>query len=119
PKELEIKTTYTPSDCSVKAQKGDPIKVHYTGTLFSNGDQFDSSHGRGQPFPLTLGVGQVIKGWDEGLVGMCVGEKRTLTIPPDMAYGQRGFGSVIPPNSALVFDVELVGLTSKPAHQEL
>jgi len=119
PKELDIKTTYTPSDCTVKAQKGDPIKVHYTGTLFSKGNKFDSSHDRGQPLPLTLGVGQVIKGWDEGLVGMCVGEKRTLTIPPDMAYGQRGFGSVIPPNSALVFNVELVGLTSKSAHEEL
>jgi len=119
PKELEIKTTYTPSDCTVKAQKGDPIKVHYTGTLLSNGNKFDSSHDRGQPLPLTLGVGQVIKGWDEGLIGMCVGEKRILTIPSDMAYGSRGFGSVIPPNSALVFDVELVGLTSKPTHEEL
>ncbi|KAF8502159.1 hypothetical protein F5888DRAFT_1669662 [Russula emetica] len=119
PKELEIKTTYTPSDCTVKAQKGDPIKVHYTGTLFSNGKGFDSSHDRGQPLPLTLGVGQVIRGWDEGLIGMCVGEKRTLTIPSDMAYGPRGFGTVIPPNSALVFDVELVGLTSKTAHEEL
>ncbi|KAH9994051.1 hypothetical protein BJV77DRAFT_961681 [Russula vinacea] len=119
PKELEIKTTHTPSDCTVKAQKGDPIQVHYTGKLFSNGNKFDSSHDRGQPLPLTLGIGQVIKGWDEGLVGMCVGEKRTLTIPSDMAYGQRGFGTVIPANSALVFDVELVGLTSKSKHQEL
>jgi len=119
PKELEIKTTYAPSDCIVKAQRGDPIKVHYTGKLFSNGNKFDSSHDRGQPLPLTLGVGQVIKGWDEGLVGMCVGEKRTLTIPSDMAYGQRGFGSVIPANSALVFDVELISLTSKSTHQEL
>jgi len=68
---------------------------------------------------LTLGVGQVIKGWDEGIVGMCVGEKRTLTIPSQMAYGERGFGSVIPANSALIFDVELVGLTSKTTHQEL
>ncbi|KAH9034846.1 hypothetical protein EDB85DRAFT_1945726 [Lactarius pseudohatsudake] len=119
PTELDIKKTFEPSDCSVKAKKGDAIKVHYTGTLFSNGNKFDSSHDRSQPLPLTLGVGQVIKGWDEGLVGMCVGEKRTLTIPPHMAYGERGFGNVIPANSALVFDVELVGLTSKPSHQEL
>jgi len=119
PKELEIKTTYTPSDCTVKAQKGDPIKVHYTGKIFSDGKKFDSSHDRGEPLPLTLGVGQVIKGWDQGLVGMCVGEKRTLTIPSDLAYGQRGFGSVIPANSALVFDVELVDLTSKSPHHEL
>ncbi|KAI9509416.1 hypothetical protein F5148DRAFT_760363 [Russula earlei] len=120
PKELDIRTTYAPSDCATKAKKGDAIKVHYTGKLFSNGVKFDSSHDRGQPLPLTLGVGQVIRGWDEGLVGMCVGEKRTLTIPSDMAYGQRGFGSVIPANSALVFDVELVGLTSKSStHEEL
>jgi len=119
PKELEIKTTYTPSDCSVKAHKGDAIKVHYTGKLFSNGNKFDSSVDRGNPLPLTLGVGQVIKGWDEGLIGMCVGEKRTLTIPSDMAYGERGFGSVIPANSVLVFDVELVDLTSKSTHEEL
>jgi len=119
PKELEIETTHTPSDCTAKAQKGDAIKVHYTGKLFSNGNKFDSSHDRGQPLPLTLGVGQVIKGWDEGLVGMCVGEKRTLTIPSDKAYGTRGFRSVIPANSALVFDVELVGLTSKSTHEEL
>jgi len=119
PKELDIKSTFEPSDCNVKAQKGDAIKVHYTGKLFSNGNKFDSSHDRGQPLPLTLGVGQVIKGWDEGLVGMCVGEKRTLTIPSHLAYGERARGSAIPANSALVFDVELVGLTSKTTHEEL
>ncbi|KAI0066122.1 hypothetical protein BV25DRAFT_1821008 [Artomyces pyxidatus] len=120
PTVLKIETTHLPDSCTTKAQKGDAIKVHYTGKLFSNGNKFDSSVDRGQPLPLTLGVGQVIKGWDEGLVGMCVNEKRTLTIPPDMAYGSRGFGSVIPANSALVFDVELVALDSKqPTHQEL
>ncbi|KAI0266749.1 hypothetical protein BC834DRAFT_111375 [Gloeopeniophorella convolvens] len=119
PEKLEIKTTHEPANCKVKAQKGDPIKVHYTGTLFANGNKFDSSLDRGQPLPFTLGAGQVIDGWEKGLVGMCVGEKRTLTIPADMAYGPRGFGSVIPANSALVFDVELVGLDSKSAHEEL
>ncbi|EIM82776.1 uncharacterized protein STEHIDRAFT_124123 [Stereum hirsutum FP-91666 SS1] len=120
PTELQIDTTYLPDECPVKAAKGDSIKVHYTGTLFSNGNKFDSSRDRGSPLPLTLGVGQVIKGWDEGLVGMCLNEKRILTIPSDKAYGSRGFGSVIPANSALVFDVELVGLDSKAApHQEL
>ncbi|OCH92467.1 hypothetical protein OBBRIDRAFT_791213 [Obba rivulosa] len=119
PTQLEIETTYTPSDCSVKAQTGDRIKVHYTGKLFSNGNKFDSSHDRGQPLPLTLGVGQVIKGWDQGLQGMCVGEKRTLTIPADLAYGSRGFGAVIPPNSALVFDCELVDLDPKGPREEL
>nr|GAT60916.1 predicted protein [Mycena chlorophos] len=74
---------------------------------------------RGSPLPLTLGVGQVIKGWDEGLVGMCVGEKRTLTIPSDMAYGSRGFGNVIPAHSALVFTTELISLDSKVKHEEL
>ncbi|KAI0313924.1 hypothetical protein OF83DRAFT_1139261 [Amylostereum chailletii] len=119
PKQLHIDTTYTPEDCSVKAQKGDQIKVHYTGTLFSNGNKFDSSYDRGTPLPLKLGVGQVIRGWDEGLVGMCTGEKRTLTIPSDMAYGSRGFGSVIPANSALVFDVELMNLDAKQPREEL
>ncbi|KAJ7510083.1 hypothetical protein B0H11DRAFT_1957538 [Mycena galericulata] len=119
PTKLEIDTTYLPEDCPAKAQKGDSIKVHYTGTLFSTGDKFDSSLDRGSPLPLTLGVGQVIKGWDEGLVGMCLHEKRTLTIPSDMAYGSRGFGSVIPANSALVFTVELVGLESKVSREEL
>ncbi|KAI0339840.1 hypothetical protein BDW22DRAFT_1360859 [Trametopsis cervina] len=119
PSELKIDTTYKPADCSVTAKTGDSIKVHYTGKLFSNGNKFDSSLDRGQPLPLTLGVGQVIKGWDQGLQGMCLNEKRTLTIPPDLAYGPRGFGNVIPANSALVFDVELVGLDSKASHKEL
>ncbi|KAF8149415.1 hypothetical protein B0H34DRAFT_777479 [Crassisporium funariophilum] len=118
PVELQIETTFLPEACPNKAQKGDKIKVHYTGTLFSNGNKFDSSLDRGQPLPLTLGVGQVIKGWDEGLKGMCLNEKRTLTIPSAMAYGPRGFGSVIPANSALVFTVELVGL-DPIAHEEL
>ncbi|KAL0572695.1 Peptidyl-prolyl cis-trans isomerase fpr2 [Marasmius crinis-equi] len=113
PKELVIETTFKPEDCKVKAQKGDKIQVHYTGTLFANGNKFDSSLDRGQPLPLTLGVGQVIKGWDQGLLGMCEGEKRTLTIPSDMAYGARGFGQLIPANSALVFTTELVKLDSK------
>ncbi|KAK7053153.1 Peptidyl-prolyl cis-trans isomerase fpr2 [Paramarasmius palmivorus] len=110
PTELVIDTTYKPEKCTTVAKKGDSIKVHYTGTLFTNGNKFDSSLDRGDPLPLKLGVGQVIKGWDEGLQGMCVGEKRKLTIPANMAYGSRGFGSVIPPNSALVFETELVEL---------
>ncbi|GBE80647.1 hypothetical protein BKA93DRAFT_528807 [Sparassis latifolia] len=119
PQDLVIQTTYKPEDCSVQAQKGDALKVHYTGTLFSNGNKFDSSHDRKQPLAVTLGMGQVIRGWDEGLKGMCTNEKRTLTIPPNMAYGPRGFGNVIPPNSALVFDVELVSLDPKGPREEL
>ncbi|KAF9010800.1 hypothetical protein BDQ17DRAFT_1234413 [Cyathus striatus] len=119
PTELNVETTYLPDVCTEKAKTGDSIEVHYTGTLFSNGNKFDSSHDRGTPLPLTLGVGQVIPGWDKGLQGMCVNEKRTLTIPSNMAYGSRGFGSIIPPNSALVFDVELVSLDSKKSREEL
>jgi len=119
PTKLKIDVTHLPSECPAKARKGDSIQVHYTGTLLADGNKFDSSVDRGQPLPLTLGVGQVIKGWDEGLQGMCLHEKRILTIPSDMAYGSRGFGSVIPPNSALVFDVELVGLETKRSSDEL
>ncbi|PAV18598.1 fk506 binding 2 [Pyrrhoderma noxium] len=119
PTELEIETTFKPDDCSQQANAGDTIKVHYTGTRFSDGGEFDSSIGRGTPFQLRLGAGQVIKGWDEGLQGMCVNEKRTLTIPPHKAYGSRGFGNIIPPNSVLVFDVELVEIAKKAPKQEL
>ncbi|KAJ7594507.1 hypothetical protein C8J56DRAFT_885083 [Mycena floridula] len=117
PTELKIETTFLPDVCTTKAQNGDSIKVHYTGTLFTTGAKFDSSLERG-PLPLTLGRQQVIKGWEEGLQGMCVGEKRTLTIPPEKAYGSRGFGSVIPPNSVLVFTVELMNIDS-PNREEL
>ncbi|EIN11404.1 hypothetical protein PUNSTDRAFT_98498 [Punctularia strigosozonata HHB-11173 SS5] len=117
PEDLVIDKTYVPEDCPVKSANGDTIRVHYTGTLFSNGNKFDSSHDRNSPLPLRLGAGQVISGWEKGLQDMCLNEKRTLTIPAKMAYGPRGFGSVIPPNSALVFDVELVGLDK--GHTEL
>ncbi|KAH7888871.1 hypothetical protein F5I97DRAFT_1803127 [Phlebopus sp. FC_14] len=116
PTELQIETTFLPDDCKVKALTGDQIKVHYTGTLFDGSKKFDSSLDRGQPLPLKLGVGQVIKGWDEGLQGMCVNEKRTLTIPSTMAYGSRSAGGLIPPNAALVFTVELVEL--KPSKRD-
>jgi FKBP-type peptidyl-prolyl cis-trans isomerase len=89
------------------AQTGQHVKVDYTGWL-TNGKKFDSSVGTGQPYELMLGAGQVIKGWDEGIVGMKVGGKRQLRIPPDLAYGEKGFSTVIPPNSTLIFDVRLV-----------
>lgn len=90
-----------------EASKGKDITVHYTGWL-TDGTKFDSSLDRRQPLTITLGVGQVIRGWDEGFDGMKVGGKRKLTIPPEMAYGARGAGGVIPPNATLVFEVELL-----------
>jgi peptidylprolyl isomerase len=89
------------------AQTGQHVKVDYTGWL-TNGQKFDSSVGTGRPYDFMLGAGQVIKGWDEGVAGMKVGGKRQLRIPPDLAYGAKGYSSLIPPNSILIFDVRLV-----------
>ena len=93
-----------------EAAAGQTVVVHYRGTL-ENGKQFDASYDRVTPFSFPLGAGRVIKGWDEGVVGMKVGGKRKLVIPPDLAYGSRGAGGVIPPNATLTFEVELLDIT--------
>ena len=91
------------------ARFGSDVVVHYTGWL-TNGAKFDSSKDRRDPFDFRLGAGQVIRGWDQGVAGMKVGGKRKLTIPPEMAYGSRGAGGLIPPNATLVFEVELLAV---------
>ena len=96
-----------------EAVSGQHVSVHYTGWLYSNGvkgAKFDSSKDRGDAFKFYLGAGQVIKGWDEGVVGMRVGGTRVLVIPPELGYGTRGAGGVIPPNATLMFEVELLDI---------
>lgn len=102
-----IRVDFRPENCDRKSKNGDKLKMHYTGTL-PDGAKFDSSRDRGQPFSFTLGAGQVIQGWEKGLQGMCIGEKRTLRIPPEDGYGARGYPPIIPANSMLIFDVELI-----------
>ncbi|RLN90936.1 hypothetical protein BBJ28_00025378 [Nothophytophthora sp. Chile5] len=123
--QLRIGVKFRPEECTKKSQLGDTLSMHYTGTLRKDGSKFDSSLDRNQPFEFPLGAGRVIKasfscdgdgsvrGWDRGLVDMCIGEKRRLTIPSDLAYGNRGSPPKIPAKATLVFDVELLDIKRK------
>ena len=107
-------TILKPGTESVMPQVGSHVTVHYTGWLNDNGNpgkQFDSSISRGQPFKFRIGIGQVIRGWDEGVMNMQVGEKRRLYIPAALGYGARGAGAAIPPHANLIFDVELLDVS--------
>ncbi|XP_063623726.1 peptidyl-prolyl cis-trans isomerase FKBP2 [Cydia splendana] len=112
PKKLQIGVKKRPSECPIKSRKGDLLHMHYTGTL-DDGTEFDSSIPRGNPLTFTLGSGQVIKGWDQGLMGMCEGEQRKLVIPPELAYGEAGAPPKIPKSATLTFHVDLVKIERK------
>ncbi|KFA54999.1 hypothetical protein S40293_02382 [Stachybotrys chartarum IBT 40293] len=115
--ELKVDVTL-PVECERKTQKGDKVSMHYRGTLAKDGSKFDASYDRNQPFTFKLGAGQVIKGWDQGLLEMCIGEKRTLTIPPELGYGQRNMGP-IPAGSTLIFETELLAIDGVPKPEKI
>nr|GEZ00370.1 peptidyl-prolyl cis-trans isomerase FKBP15-1-like [Tanacetum cinerariifolium] len=115
--ELQIGVKFKPASCEIQAHKGDRIKVHYRGKL-TDGTVFDSSFERGDPIEFELGSGQVIKGWDQGILGMCVGEKRKLKIPAKLGYGEQGSPPTIPGGATLIFDTELVAVNGKGSGEE-
>uniref|UniRef100_A0A3Q3A9C0 peptidylprolyl isomerase n=2 Tax=Kryptolebias marmoratus TaxID=37003 RepID=A0A3Q3A9C0_KRYMA len=111
-KKLQIGIKKRVDNCPMKSRKGDVLNMHYTGKL-EDGTEFDSSISRDRPFTFTLGTGQVIKGWDQGLLGMCEGEKRKLVIPSELGYGDRGAPPKIPGGATLIFEVELLSIERK------
>ncbi|KAH6906564.1 hypothetical protein BKA70DRAFT_1105650 [Coprinopsis sp. MPI-PUGE-AT-0042] len=111
PTEVIVEVLRAAEPCRRKAEYGDTLSIHYTGRLFDSGSVFDSSYDRGLPFQMTLGRRQVINGLEVGLPGMCLGEKRKLTIPARDAYGKKGIGHLIPADSALIFEIELLYIT--------
>ena len=122
---LQVTKDFVPDECNVKTKPGNQLSMHYTGTIAQTsatgepGKKFDSSLDHGSPFDFVLGQGQVIKGWDQGLVGMCVGEKRTLIIPPELGYGDHGAGSDIPGGATLHFTVECLSISEAPKEPNL
>lgn len=116
--ELKVETVFKPEECEKLSKSGDMLSMDYTGTL-EDGTKFDSSVDRKQPFNFQLGAGQVIKGWDQGLLDMCVGEKRKLIVPPSLGYGDQGAGEVIPGGATLHFDVELLSMNEAPPPQNV
>ncbi|XP_045034271.1 FK506-binding protein 2 isoform X2 [Daphnia magna] len=116
--ELKVDVVSLPDTCESKSKNGDILSMHYTGTLL-DGTKFDSSLDRNQPFQFQIGASQVIKGWDQGLLDMCIGEKRKLTIPPELGYGDKGAGNIIPGGATLLFDVELMGINQAPPPQNV
>merc|ERR1712038_89555 len=110
---LGVEYISKPDTCDKVARNGDMLSMHYVGTLES-GAKFDSSYDRSEPFKFQIGVGQVIKGWEEGVLGMCVGEKRKLIVPPALGYGDQGAGDIIPGGATLYFEVELIDTEEGP-----
>jgi len=110
---LKVEYLTKPETCDRVARNGDMLSMHYVGTLES-GAKFDSSYDRSEPFKFQIGVGQVIKGWEEGVLGMCVGEKRKLIVPPELGYGEQGAGDIIPGGATLYFEVELITAEEGP-----
>lgn len=112
-KKLQIGIKKRPEVCERKSKTGDFLHIHYRGYLEDGGAEFDNSYKRGSPLTFTLGQGQVIQGWDKGLLGVCEGEKRKLIIPPDLGYGPQGAPPSIPPNAVLIFEVEVVKIEDR------
>ncbi|KAH7824601.1 putative peptidyl-prolyl cis-trans isomerase fkbp2-like protein [Monocercomonoides exilis] len=117
PKQLIVETIEEGEECEMLTKKGHKVKVHYTGRLYGDDEIFDNSYERKQPFEFVLGFGQVVEAWDEGLLDMCVGEKRRLIVPPSKGYGRRGVPDLIPGSATLVYEIELVSFDYTKIHK--